>query len=197
VTIAPEPKKREVEMAKLTNRRVAVLITDGVEEAELTETLKALRREEAEIVVASPRGEEVQVMRHDEKTMKAASQASTGELSPHDFDAVLLPGGTMNADRLRMDEPSRRFVGSMDSDGKAIAAICHAPWLLISAGLVSGRRLTSYYTLQDDIRNAGGNWVDEETVVDRNWLTSRQPGDIPAFNSRMIEMFAEARQPVR
>jgi protease I len=184
-------------MPKLEGRRIAVLITNGVEEAELTETVKALREEQADIVVASPEGGQVQVMRHDEKTMMADSQIRTADLRAADFDGVLLPGGAMNADKLRMDEDARRFVRTMNDDHKPIAAICHAPWLLVSARLVQGRTLTSYYTLQDDIRNAGGTWVDQETNIDGNLLTSRHPGDIPAFNQRMVQMFSEVSQTVR
>ena len=177
-------------MARLTGKKIAILMTDGVEESELLEPSKALQMEGAEVIVASPSGDEVQVMRHDEKTFKANSQMKTAELRASDFDAAMLPGGAMNGDRLRMDADARRFVQEMNGAEKPIAAICHAPWLLVSADLVRGRRLTSFFTLEDDIRNAGGNWVDEETVVDGNLLTSRHPGDIPAFNAKMVEMFA-------
>ena len=105
---------------------------------------------------------------------------------------MVLPGGALNADKLRMDQAAREFVRAMDQQGKPIAAICHAPWLLVSAGVVNGRTLTSYYTLQDDIRCAGGTWKDEEVVRDRNWITSRQPKDIPAFNRAVIEAIASA-----
>jgi protease I len=184
-------------MAKLSDKKVAILMTDGVEEAELMEPAKALRLEGADVLVATPSGGEVQVMRHDEKTMKAGAQLTTAAARAADFDAVLLPGGTMNGDKLRMDEGARRFVQEMDEAGKPIAAICHAPWLLVSAGLVHGRTLTSYYTLQDDINNAGGNWLDQETVIDRNLLTSRSPADLPAFNAKMLEMFAGIKQIAR
>jgi len=184
-------------MAKLSGKRVAILMTHGVEESELMEPAKALRMEGAEVVVASPEGGEVQVMRHDEKTLKAETQAKTADLRASDFDAVMLPGGVMNSDRLRMDEASRRFVREMDEQGKPMAVICHAPWLLVSAGLVRGRTLTSYYTLQDDIRNAGGNWVDQEAVIDRNLLTSRSPRDLPVFNEKMVEMIAAVPQAAR
>jgi protease I len=180
-------------MPKLNGKKVAILMTDGVEESELLEPSKALQMEGAEVIVASPEGGEVQVMRHDEKTFKANSQMKTAELRASDFDAVMLPGGTMNGDKLRKDTDARRFVQEMNAGEKPIAAICHAPWLLVSAGLVKDRKLTSFFTLEDDIRNAGGNWVDEETVVDGNLLTSRHPGDLPAFNARMLEMFAGAK----
>lgn len=180
-------------MAKLSDMKVLVMMTHGVEESEFTETIKPLKAEGAEVRVASPEGGEVQVMRHDEKTMMTRADMKTSDVNPSEFDALLLPGGTMNADKLRMDEDARRVAREMDRAGKPIAAICHAPWLLVSAGLVKDRKLTSYFTLQDDVRNAGATWVDEETVVDRNWLTSRSPKDIPAFNEKMLEAFAGAR----
>jgi protease I len=132
-----------------------------------------------------------------EKTERFKVDTALAEANPGEFDAVLLPGGALNADRLRMEIPAREFVQEMDRAGKPIAAICHAPWLLVSAGLVKGRRLTSFYTLQDDIRNAGGTWEDREVFVDRNWVTSRQPSDIPAFNREMVALFAKARSAAR
>ena len=116
----------------------------------------------------------------------------TREEFPEDFDAVLIPGGVANADKLRMDENARKFVRYMDRSNRPIAVICHGPWLLVSAGLVKGRHLTSYYTLQDDIRNAGGRWSDEAVVRDKNWVSSRKPDDIPVFNKTMIQLFADA-----
>lgn len=184
-------------MPKLSGKRIAIVMTNGVEESELLEPSKALRMEGAEVIAASPDGGEVQVMRHDEKSMKADTQLKTSELRAEDFDAVMLPGGTMNGDKIRMDQDARRFVRDMHSAGKPIAAICHAPWLLVSSGLVKDRTITSYYTLQDDVRNAGGNWVDQETVVDGNILTSRSPNDLPAFNAKMVEMFAAVPEPAR
>jgi PfpI family intracellular protease len=115
------------------------------------------------------------------------------QAQPGDFDAVLLPGGASNADFLRMNPKAQDFVRQLDSSGKPMAIICHAPWLLVSAGLVKGRKLTSYYTIQDDIRNAGGNWVDQEMVRDRNWVTSRSPKDLGAFNPAMVSLFAESK----
>jgi protease I len=111
--------------------------------------------------------------------------------NPEDFDAVMLPGGALNADTLRMENAAQEFVRYMDDSGKPIAFLCHAPWLLVSAGLVDGRTLTSYYTIQDDIRNAEGQWIDKEVVRDQNWVSSRQPSDIPVFNAEMIKLFGE------
>jgi len=119
------------------------------------------------------------------------------QAKPQDFDAVLLPGGALNADALRVNKKAQEFVRAIDEQGKPIAVICHGPWLLVSAGLVRGRRLTSYHTIQDDIRNAGGIWEDREVIRDGNWVSSRQPGDIPAFNGEMIKLFAEGRGAAR
>jgi protease I len=130
-------------------------------------------------------------MKHDEKSEKFAVDATLDAADPNDFDAVLLPGGALNADSLRVEEAAQAFIGTVDEAGKPIAVICHAPWLLVSAGLVDGRKLTSYHTIQDDIRNAGGDWSDSEVVRDENWVSSRQPSDIPAFNREMIKLFAE------
>ena len=110
-----------------------------------------------------------------------------------DYDAVLLPGGALNADALRVEKAAQEFVREIDRAKKPIAVICHGPWLLVSAGLVKGRTLTSYHTIQDDIRNAGGKWEDEEVVRDGNWVSSRQPSDIPAFNREMLALFAQAK----
>lgn len=124
--------------------------------------------------------------------MKVKVDRTLGDVSPEDFDAVHLPGGTINADQMRAVPEVQAFLRAMQEAGKPIAAICHAPWELVSAGLVSGRTLTSYHTLKDDILNAGGIWEDQEVVEDNNWVTSRQPSDIPAFNRAMINLFARS-----
>ncbi len=118
------------------------------------------------------------------------------QTNPGDFDAMMLPGGALNADALRMNPQAQKFVQHMDANGKPMAIICHAPWLLVSARCVKGRTLTSYYTIQDDIRNAGGNWVDKEMVRDGNWVTSRSPKDLGAFNPAMVALFAESKSSV-
>jgi len=170
---------------------VAVLVTTDVEETEILDTTKALRDAGAQVDVISPDGSDVQLMSHDDKTTTLRASLALEKAEPSQYDATLLPGGAINADKLRMEEKARAFVRALDDAGKPIAAICHAPWLLVSAGLVDQRTLTSYYTLQDDVRNAGGLWLDEEVVVDDNWVTSRSPRDIPAFNREMIRLFAE------
>ena len=185
-------------MSELTDFRVAVLATDGFEESELTEPVKALKGAGAEVTILSLKPGKVQAMRHDlDKTVKINADHAIGDVSAEDFDAVHLPGGTVNADSLRMVPEVQAFLRAMQEAGKPLAAICHAPWELVSAGLVPGRTLTSYHTIQDDIRNAGGSWVDREVVEDGNWVTSRQPGDLPAFIRTMITHFSRSPVTVR
>jgi len=172
--------------------RVAILATDGVEKVELTLPRLSLEEAGANTVLIAPK-REIQSMKHDEKDERFAVDVALKDANPEEFDAVLLPGGALNADKLRMETAARDIVQQIDAVGKPIAALCHAPWLLVSAKLVKGRRLTSYYTLQDDIRCAGGQWEDAEVIVDRNWVTSRKPDDIPAFNREMRTLFAKTR----
>src|SRR5437588_3883029 len=184
-------------MSELTDFRVAVLATDGFEESELTEPVKALREAGAQVTVLSLEPGQIQAVRHDlDKTSKIKVNGTIRDARAEEFDAVHLPGGTVNADTLRIEPEVQAFLRAMQDAGKPIAAICHAPWELVSAGLVRGRTLTSYHTLQDDVRNAGGNWVDREVVEDGNWVTSRQPGDIPAFNRAVIRLFSRSLAPV-
>ena len=180
-------------MSKLTDFRVAVLATDGFEETELTEPVKALREAGARVTILSLEPGEIQAVRHDlDKTIRVNVDGTIRDASAEEFDAVHLPGGTVNADSLRTVPEVQAFLRAMQDAGKPLAAICHAPWELVSAGLVRGRTLTSYHTIQDDIRNAGGNWVDQEVVEDGNWVSSRQPSDIPAFNRAMIRLFSRS-----
>jgi len=177
---------------KLEGVRVAIIATDLFEEAELIEPRKALQDAGAQTVVIAPKSGEIQAVQHDKKTQKVKVDQSLSEANPEQFDAVLLPGGAMNADALRMEPKAQEFVQKIDQAGKPIAVICHGPWLLISAGLVRGHQITSYKTIQDDLKNAGANWIDDVCVRDRNWVSSRQPSDIPEFNRNVIELFAEA-----
>jgi protease I len=177
-------------MAQLKDFRVAALVTDGFEESELLEPLKALQDEQVHVTIFAPKKGKVQGFRHLDKGTPVQADKDLAELQPDEFDALLLPGGAINADALRVVPEVQTFLRAMQDAGKPMAVICHAPWELVSAGLVRGRTLTSYYTIQDDIRNAGGNWLDREVVKDDNWVTSRQPKDIPAFNRAMIELFA-------
>jgi len=178
-------------MSELTNFRVAVLATDGFEESELTEPVKALKDAGAEVTIVSLKPGHIQGVRHDlDKTVKVKVDRALHNARAEDFDALHLPGGTVNADSMRMVPEVQAFLRAMQESGKPIAAICHAPWELVSARLVPGRTLTSYHSIQDDIRNAGGSWVDREVVEDGNWVTSRQPGDLPAFIQAMIKHFS-------
>lgn len=179
---------------QLEGYRVAFIATDLFEEAELIEPRKALDQAGARTTVIAPHSGQIQAVQHDKKTQQVKVDRTLDEAKPGDFDAVLLPGGAMNADALRMEKKAQEFVQQLDREGKPIAVICHGPWLLISAGLVKGRHMTSYHTIQDDLKNAGANWVDSVSVRDRNWVSSRQPADIPQFNRNVIELFAEMRR---
>ena len=160
--------------------------------AELTEPAQALRDAGAEVLIVAPRRGEIQGFEHDTKGNAVEVDMLLQDARADYFDAVVLPGGALNADALRMLPEMQTFLKAIHAAGKPIAAICHAPWELISAGLVRNRTLTSYFTIQDDIRNAGGTWIDGETVEDDNWVTSRQPSDLPAFNRAMVELFSRS-----
>ena len=180
-------------MPQLDDFRVAVIATDGFEESELTEPVKALKAEGAKVDVIAPKTGKIQGFRHHDKGLPIRIDKTLDEIVPDKYDAVMLPGGALNSDALRVHPRVREILTTFQQAGKPIAAICHAPWVLISAGLVRGRKLTSYHSIQDDIRNAGGDWVDAEVIVDGNLVTSRQPDDLPAFNREMIRLFAESR----
>jgi protease I len=177
----------------LDGLQVAILATDGVEEIELTDPREALERAGARTMLLAPKAGEIQAMKHDEKAGRFRVDMAIDKAHPDEFDAVMLPGGALNADKLRVDKAAQDFVRQMDEARKPLAAICHAPWLLVSAGVVKLRRLTSYHTIQDDIRNASGMWEDHEVVVDGNWVTSRGPKDLPAFDREMLALFAKQR----
>jgi protease I len=181
----------------LTGKRIAILVTDDFEQAELAEPKKALEQAGATTQIIAPKGGQVQGMNHDMKADTFQVDMTLDEANPMDFDGVLLPGGALNADALRVNPKAQAFVRAIDNQKKPLAVICHAPWLLVSANLVKGRTLTSYQTIQDDVRNAGATWVDQEMVHDRNWVSSRSPKDLPAFNRGMIELFANTRAGAR
>jgi protease I len=181
-------------MSKLSNCRVAVIATDGFEESELTEPVRALRDAGAQVDIISLKKGPIQAVRHMEKGATVEASRALAEVDPDEYDAALLPGGALNADKLRVEPKVKEFVRRFDREDKPMAVICHAPWILVSAGLVRRRRLTSYYTIQDDIRNAGGQWLDRTVVEDANWVTSRQPSDLPRFNKAMIRLFAHERE---
>ncbi len=185
------PGMEEIMMADLSNVRVAVIATDGFEEAELTEPVQALKQAGARVDVVSNKSGRIQGFHHFDRAGTVAVDRTLESVRADDYDALQLPGGALNADALRMVPAVQAFVREFQDAGKPMAVICHAPWILVSAGLVRNRRLTSYHTIQDDIRNAGGTWLDAEVVVDGNWVTSRQPGDLPAFNREMIRLFSQ------
>lgn len=173
--------------------RVAILATNGFEEAELVEPKKALEEAGARVLVVAPKSGSIYGMKHHDKAGEVQVDLELSSAKSDEFDAVMLPGGALNADALRVEKEAQRFVQEMDRGGKPVAFICHAPWLLVSAGLTRGRTLTSYHTIQDDIKNSGGTWVDREVVRDRNWVSSRKPDDIPAFNKEVIGLFGERK----
>jgi protease I len=181
-------------MAKeLSRKKVAILAADGFEQVELTKPKKALDDAGAKTTVVSIKSGKIQGMNHADKGDSVAVDETLANAKPQDFDALMIPGGLMNPDSLRSTEEALEFVRHFFKEGKPVAAICHAPWVLIDAGVVRGRTLTSWPAIKTDVRNAGGNWVDEEVVVDNGLVTSRKPDDIPAFNEKMIEEFAEGK----
>ncbi len=175
----------------LDGLRVAALVDDDFEQIELVEPMKALREAGATVEIVSPERGQIHGVRHDMKGDAFPVDVQLDDADPASFDALLLPGGALNADKLRVIPRAKDFVVEFDEADKPIAVICHGSWLLVSAHLVNGRTLTSYAAIKDDVRNAGGHWVNREVVRDRNWVTSRMPSDIPAFNRAMIELFAE------
>jgi protease I len=177
-------------MSDLSKKRVAVLVCDGFEESELTEPTKALREAGATVEIVSKERTPLQAFQHHKPTTTVDVDKTFAEASPDDYDAVLLPGGALNADELRADADAQAFVKRVNEDGKPMAVICHAPWILASTGIARGRKLTSWPSIQDDLRNAGARWSNEEVLVDDNIVTSRGPQDLPAFNRAMCELFA-------
>ena len=176
---------------QLQGRRVAILATDGVEQVELTEPRKALDAAGARTVVVSPKTGSIKAWEHDHWGQPITVDQSLDDARTDQFDALMLPGGVMNPDHLRQNERAVEFVRSFFEAGKPVAAICHAPWMLVEAGVVNGRTITSWPSLRTDITNAGGDWVDREVVTDQGLVTSRKPDDIAAFNRKMLEEFAE------
>ncbi len=178
-------------MSNVKHLRIAAIATDGVEEAELLEPLKALQDGGARVEILSIKTGPVQCFQHQNKGSIVQADKAVRDARPDDYDALLLPGGALNADTLRGNRDVLRFVQTFDREKKPMAIICHAPWILISANVVKGRTLTGYRTIEDDIRNAGGHWVDREVESDFNWVTSRQPADLPAFIPAMLATFTD------
>ena len=176
---------------KLKGKKVAIIAADMVERVELVEPRKALEKAGATTELLSIKPATIDAFDHFDKAEKIKVDRLVEEADASDYDALMIPGGVGNPDLLRGDENAVAFARDFFEAGKPVAAICHGPWLLVEAGVVRGRKLTSWPTLQTDIRNAGGNWVDQKVVVDRGLVTSRKPDDIPAFNEKMIQEFAE------
>ena len=177
--------------ARLQGKHIAIIATDMVEQVELVEPRKALENAGAKTELLSIKPGKIQGFNHFDKADEHEVDKLVEEADASDYDALLIPGGVGNPDQLRADENVVQFARDFFEQGKPVAAICHGPWVLVEAGVVKGRKVTSWPSLQTDIRNAGGNWVDEEVVVDQGLVTSRKPADIPAFNDKMIEEFAE------
>ncbi len=182
-------------MAQLDGMNIAILVDDLFEQAELAEPKEALEAAGATVHIVSAKGPTVTGMKHDQKGDRFDVDVPLDRANPDDYDGLVLPGGVINADALRMVDAAREFARAIDKAGKPLAVVCHGPWLLISAGLAAGRTLTSWPSLQDDLRNAGATWVDREVVIDGNWTSSRKPDDLPAFNREFIA--ALQRAPVR
>jgi protease I len=176
----------------LQNKRIAFLVAnEGVEQVELTEPWKAVEKAGGKPELISIEPGQVQAFNHLDKADRFDVDKTVEEADPSDYDGLVLPGGVANPDFLRADDRAVAFTRSFFEEGKPVGAICHGPWTLVEAGVVSGRTLTSWPSLKTDIRNAGGEWVDEEVHVDGGLVTSRKPDDLPAFNSKIVEEFAE------
>ncbi len=178
---------------ELQGRRVAVLATDGFEQAELTEPVKVLKRAGAMVYVVAPKDGEIQGWKHHDKADHVPVDVNLGQADPDRYDGLVLPGGVVNPDQLRLVPEAIGFVRAFVWAGKPIAAICHGPWTLIDAGGVEGRRMTSWPSLRADLTNAGARWVDEPVVTDRGLVTSHKPDDLPEFCCKMVEEFADGQ----
>lgn len=178
---------------KLDGKRVAILVADFFEQVEMTKPHDALKEAGADVRIVSPKAGQIQGMNHAEKGDKFDVDIELEGANPSEFDALMIPGGTMNPDTLRSTPAALEFTRHFFREGKPVAAICHGPWVLIDAGVVEGRKVTSWPAIQTDLKNAGAHWTDEEVVVDNGLVTSRKPDDIPAFNRKMIEEICEGR----
>lgn len=178
----------------LNGKKVAILATDGFEQVELTEPKKALEQAGAKTHVIAPQGGEIKGWKSTDWGEKVKVDRELREAKPEDYDALLLPGGVMSPDKLRMKPEAVAFVKKFFESGKPVAAICHGPWTLVEAGVVRGLKMTSWPSLKTDLKNAGADWVDETVVTDKNLTTSRKPDDLPAFNQRIIEQFSGVMQ---
>lgn len=184
-------------MTDVKHKKIAVLATDGFEQAELTEPVKALRQQGAEVTIVAPHSGEIQGMQHHEKGDRIKVDLELSKARATEFDALVLPGGVANPDALRIDKEAVAFIDHFAKAGKPIAAICHGPWTLIEVDAVRGKKLTSWPSLKTDLKNAGAEWVDRPVVVDGNLVTSRKPDDLPDFNRELLKCFSNSGpQPV-
>jgi protease I len=181
-------------MASLSGKKVAILVADGFEQVEMTEPRKALDEAGAQTSIVSPMKGEVQGWKHFDKADKFKVDIALEQADASEFDALVLPGGVVNPDQLRLQPKAIQFVRDFFDAGKPVAAICHGPWTLIDAGAAKGRTITSWPSLKTDLSNAGAQWVDKEVVVDQGLVTSRKPQDIPAFNREMLTLFTQGAQ---
>ena len=178
---------------ELKGKRVAFLFTEGAEQVEVTEPLEAVKKAGAEVEIVSLEKGEVQMWQHFDKGDTIKADKAVADANASDYDALVLPGGVANPDQLRADPDAVKFVRDFFEQDKPAGVICHGPWMLVETGVAKGRKVTSWPSLQTDLRNAGAEWVDEEVVVDNGLVTSRKPDDLPAFNAKIVEEFAEGK----
>lgn len=178
-------------MQSLQGKKIAILVEDGFEQVELTSPRQALENAGAQTDIVSPKQDQVKGWNHTDWGDTFQVDVPIERAKANNYDALLLPGGVMNPDKLRMNKQAVQFVRDFFEQKKPVASICHGPWMLVEAGVVQGRKVTSYPSLQTDLKNAGANWVDQEVVVDQGLVTSRNPNDLPAFNRKLVEEVAE------